>query len=628
MDRPKRKSEWDQSCENEGGQEAFVAEVRVAFWRRKRWLLWAAGGLLATLLAVVVVWLVLLHQAEPILRDHIVEALEDSFHARVELDSFHVSLVNGLWAEGKGLRIWPPAQVEGILVPRPAKPLPGSSKSGAPAANPSGPNAPETNPPRMQAAESGTPEPVKPLLRIEEFRFHAPLHYQPGKPFHVALVELKGLEIDLPPKSHFNHVVASATDPDAKTPSTTATVKHKVGAAWFRFQVDSIECTGARLVLETSKPGKLPLEFAIARLKLSGIAAGHAMSFDAELTNPRPVGTIHTAGTFGPWKVADPGESPVAGDYRFDHADLASFNGIAGILNSTGHYQGTLRDLVVDGQTETPDFRLTHFGNAIPLSTHFHATVDATNGDTWLDPVDATLGHSHFTAKGQIVRVLQAVSGQPHNSGHDISLAVNVDRARIEDFLRLASHSPQPLLTGSVTMKTTLHIPPGPVPVHERLQLNGFFALDQARFTSSKIQNRIAEMSLRGQGRPQDLKTTDPASILSHMQGNFQLATGVLTLPTLDYTVPGAQIQLHGSYGLDGGTLDFTGTAKMQATVSQMVGGWKGKLLKPANRFFEKDGAGAEVPIHIEGTREEPKFGIDFERMRSRSPKQPGENSR
>jgi hypothetical protein len=190
-------------------------------------------------------------------------------------------------------------------------------------------------------------------------------------------------------------------------------------------------------------------------------------------------------------------------------------------------------------------------------------------------------------------------------------------------------------MTGSVTMKFKLHIPPGTAPVHERLELKGSFALDRARFASAKIQDRIAELSLRGQGRLQDLKdlkaldplkTADAASILSQMQGNFQLAKGLLTLPALDYAVPGALIQLHGTYVLDGGALDFTGTAKMEATVSQMVGGWKGLLLKPANRFFKKDGAATEIPIHIEGTREDPKFGIDFNRMKSSSPERPGEN--
>ena len=45
------------------------------------------------------------------LRAAIVEKLEEHFHAHVELDSFRVSLRNGVWAEGKGLRIWPPPKM-------------------------------------------------------------------------------------------------------------------------------------------------------------------------------------------------------------------------------------------------------------------------------------------------------------------------------------------------------------------------------------------------------------------------------------------------------------------------------------------------------------------------------------
>jgi len=549
-------------------QEADLTEVRKSFWRSNRWLRWVAVGLLLAAAAVAWTVAVLLHRAEPFLRARIVEGLQDHFHARVELDSFHVSLTNGLWAEGKGLRIWPPAQVEGVTVP-------GIAAAG------------------------------EPLIRLEEFRFHAPWHYAPGKPFHISVVELKGLEVHLPPRSHFANPPEVAGQPEA--------LRRKIDASLVSFIVDTIQCNGAHLVVETSKPGKLPMEFAIERLKLTGVAAGGAMGYEAELTNPRPVGKIYATGSFGPWQVADPGESPVAGNYRFEHADLASFKGIAGILDSTGRYQGTLRELVVDGETETPDFRLTHFGNPLPLHTRFHARVDGTNGDTWLDPVEATLGQSHFWVQGQIVRVTAAdAAGALHSIGHDLALTVNVDQGRIEDFLRLASHSPTPLLTGAVSLKAALHIPPGAAPVHERLKLNGSFALDQAQFASPKIQSRIAELSLRGQGLPQNVKTIDPASIRSAMHGSFQVAGGVLSLPALDYTVPGAEIQLKGTYGLEGGALNFAGYAKMQATVSKMVGGWKGFLLKPVDRYLRKDGAGTEVPIHIEGTREEPEFGIDF----------------
>jgi hypothetical protein len=549
-----------------------VTEQRKSFWRRHGWAKWVAGGLLLALAVTAVVVDLGLRRAEPYLRARIVAGLESRFNARVELDSFHVSLVNGLWAEGKGLRIWPPAQVEGVGVPE------------------------------------GHGEP---LIRLDDFRFHAPLRYRPGTPIHVSVVELKGLSIQLPPRSHFEHPATEGVG------GAEAAGKPRGAVSLVSFDVDRVECTGAELIMETDKPGKLPLEFAIARVSLTNIASGGAIGFNADLTIPKPLGTIKTKGSFGPWQKTDPGESPLAGDYRFEHADLATFKGIAGILDSTGHFQGTLRDLTVDGETRTPDFRLTHYGNTLSLTTRFHARVDGTNGDTWLEPVDATLGHSHFTAQGAIVRVPEAVvGGAQQYGGHDIALTVNVDRARIEDFLRLASRSNNVILTGDVTVKTKLHIPPGTAPLHERLKLDGWFALDKARFTSAKIQGRITELSLRGQGRPNELKTTDPASILSHMESSFQLAGGVIMLPALDYTVPGAKIELKGTYGLEGGALNFDGTAKMEASVSKMVGGWKGLLLKPVDRRFKKDGVGTEVPIHIEGTREKPKFGIGINRIK------------
>jgi len=52
-------------------------------------------------------------------------------------------------------------------------------------------------------------------------------------------------------------------------------------------------------------------------------------------------------------------------------------------------------------------------------------------------------------------------------------------------------------------------------------------------------------------------------------------------------------------------------------------------LLKPADHYFKKDGAGTEVPIHISGTREDPAFAVDIGRLKlgaKIASKQPGEN--
>lgn len=373
-------------------------------------------------------------------------------------------------------------------------------------------------------------------------------------------------------------------------------------------EVERIECTRVQLTVETDKPGKLPQVYDISRASFTGVSATQPTHFEADLTIPRPQGAVHSSGNFGPWMVSDPGESPIVGDYRLSHADLGVFKGIGGNLDSTGHYEGTLRDINVNGQTSSPDFRLKHFGNTLPLKTTFRARVDGTNGDTRLDSVDATLGRSHFTTQGAILRIAPNATNV---GGHLISLAVQVDHTPIEDLLRLASHSANPILSGSVVAKAELHIPPGPAPVHERINIAGHFSLDSARFSSPGIQSKIEQLSLRSQGHPDAAKNSPPVAISSQMQGDFHLEGGILSLSTLDYSVPGTTIELQGKYGIEGGTLDFRGRAKMDATVSQMVGGWKGLLLKPTDRFFRKDGAGTSVPIHITGTRDQPVFGVE-----------------
>ena len=569
-----------------------MSESQRSLRRRFRWLWWTGGVFLFILASLTVTGFVVARRTEPFLRARIVQALSSAFHARVELDSFHVSLGNGfrgewgIWAQGRGLRIWPPDRSAGVEVV----------------------NVPS----------------VEPLIALASFRFHVPLRYkrfESDQTINVGDIRLEGLHIHLPPKSHFLHVGPTPGSAPSQAGSVALPIKVRLGI---------IECSDATLLLDTSKPGKRPVEIDILHLTLTGVLPGQPMHFEAQLINPKPVGAIHTQGLFGPWQVSDPGESPVSGSYRFDHADLGDFSGLSGILSSTGDYSGTLRNINVDGQTDTPDFSLTHFGNKMDLQTRFHAIVDGTNGDTHLDPVNAILGHSHILARGQVVRAFAPDSDNLHSIGHDIDLDVEIKDGRIEDFLHLTSNSSTPLLTGDVAVRTSLRISPGKDAVQDRLVLKGRFELNQAQFSSDKVQQRIAELSLRGQGRPHDAKSPDREDVQSAMQSNFQMANGVITLPDLVFTVPGADIDLAGTYKLDGGLLGFVGKAKMQATVSKMVGGWKGVLLKPADRFFKKDGAGTEVPIHIAGTYKNPEFGVDVKGIEVKShthPQRPDEQS-
>ena len=192
-----------------------------------------------------------------------------------------------------------------------------------------------------------------------------------------------------------------------------------------------MDCTDTVLSLGTDKPGKLPQKFVIQSLTLRTIGAGQPMDFTAMLTNPKPVGQIESRGYFGPWNAAQPGATAVGGTYSFHDADLGTIKGIGGILSSAGGYQGTLDKIVVDGKTDTPDFQVKISGHKVPLHTEFHAIVDGTDGNTYLQPVKAQFLHSFLTARGYVVRD----QGEP---GRHVYLDVDMDQARIEDLLRLA----------------------------------------------------------------------------------------------------------------------------------------------------------------------------------------------
>ena len=558
--------------------------------RGHHWLKWAATALIVILAAAGIAVAVLMRRAEPMLRGLIVERLQDAFHARVELDSFHISIANGIWAEGKGLRIWPSAH---------------AAVETAPAAN----------------------GPDKPLIDLADFRFHAPLQYKPGSPIRIAKVQLEGLAIDVParpqavesgikPRNEQGPHFEVLPNPPLNPGGSVAGDIGPINGPLLHFEIGSIDCSNAKLTMETSKPGKLPLEFDIRHLLLTHVSTTEAMDFDAQLINPKPKGTVLAKGKFGPWVVEDPGATSVEGTYKFENADLGTFKGIGGILNSTGSYSGALRQLQVEGDASVPKFFLSSFGTPLPLNTHFHALVDGTNGDTWLQPVEATLGRSHFTTQGNVVRV--------PGSGHQITLSVNVDRGRMEDFLRLASHTGNAMLSGDVKARANVDLEPGPEKVEKRIRIKGQFALDDAVFASANVQQKVGELSLRGQGKPEELKSASAADVHSTMQSDFTMASGVVSLPDLVYTVPGVEIDLAGTYGVADGKLAFNGNAKLQATVSQIVGGWMGVLLKPADRLFKKDGAGTEVSIQVDGTREDPQFTVGAIGLKKTFAERPG----
>ena len=200
--------------------------------------------------------------------------------------------------------------------------------------------------------------------------------------------------------------------------------------------IDHVTARDAQLIIVPKEPGKEPKVWAIHTLELDSVGFNRSMPFTATLTNPIPIGEIATTGSFGPWMKGDPGRTPLSGRYSFEHADLSTIDGIGGILTSTGTFAGILSRIDVDGKTSTPDFRLDIGGQPVPLETTFHSVVDGTNGNTYLNQVNAMLGETAIEASGE-------VASAPHVKGRTVKIDMTIKNGRIEDLLQLAVQRPQ-----------------------------------------------------------------------------------------------------------------------------------------------------------------------------------------
>ncbi|MBV9442583.1 MAG: hypothetical protein JO217_07790, partial [Acidobacteriaceae bacterium] len=426
------------------------------------------------------------------------------------------------------------------------------------------------------------------LIAIDRFQFHSGILGLFFKPMHVRRVEVTSLQINIPPR-----------ELRRQSPEKKSRYRGKI-----KMVVDDIVCDNSKLIIEASNPNKDPKNFELKHIELHNVGKNAPWKYDAVLTNAVPRGEIRSSGSFGPWQTESPGDSAVDGHYVFHHADLNTIKGIGGILSSVGDFKGQLNRIVVDGTTDTPDFSLDTANRPVPLHTEFHVIVDGITGDTYLQLIRAKLDNSSFTTSGSVINI--------KGRGHRIHLDVDVPAARVEDFLELAVKTRPVVMTGTIATATKLEIRPGTESLTQKLSFDGHFTLSDIHFTDPKVQDKVDALSFRARGEPKKAKPGAP-DVNSHMTGSFRMAEGAIRFSRLSYVLPGARVNLEGIYTLDGQHFDFYGKVLTQASLSHMVDSpWLSLLLKAASPFFSRKGGGAEIPISIQGTKSEPKFGLDL----------------
>lgn len=524
------------------------------FVRRRKWVIVSiaiAGLLIAALISLAA----RVPFSSNALRAKVIAALEDQLDSSVELDELSVRVYPRLHAEGRGLTVRHKGRTD-----------------------------------------------VPPLIRIQQLDIDTDLLGMWRQ--RVAHLKLSGLVISIPPHDD-DEDDAHAVSMEGNRRERSDRNDEPRNAS--RIIIDELEAPEAELRILRHDPDKRPRTWYLHKLRLRQVGLRTAMPFEATLTNAVPPGRIETKGTFGPWRRQVPGQTPLDGTFTFNDADLGVFKGISGRLSAKGTYQGSLERISVEGRTETPDFSVTASGHQVPLTTTYHAIVDGTNGNTTLDPVNATFLNTSLVARGGVYDVKDV-------KGRDVVLDIAMDNGRLEDVMRLAVPTSKPPMTGALHLLTKFKLPPGDVDVVKKLQLDGRFAIVRGRFTNPDVQRKINELSDKARAKGNDASL---ASVSSDFAGRFRMQHGVLALPSVSFDVPGAVVELAGQYAMQSEAIDFAGNLFMDAKLSETQTGWKAMVLKIFDPLVRKNGK-TVIPLKISGSRSDPHFGVDVKKVMTR----------
>ena len=417
------------------------------------------------------------------------------------------------------------------------------------------------------------------------------------RPGYIAHIELHGLQIHVLRRGS---TAVPAAPPD-QNPSST-----RVG-----------EVLANNALLEIARQSGEPLRFEIHSLTLNAVSRKEGFSYDVAFLNALPPGEIQSRGHFGPWNASDPGQTPVRGTYKFEHAYLGVFKGIDGVLISHDSFQGTLAQVETHGSVDIPDFKVRRAERSSPIESRFDSFVNTLNGDVRLD-VETRIVKTNVLARG-------SVEGTRGRHGKVTSLDLNVSDGRIQDIFRLFIREPRSPIVGTVSFRAHVTIPPKGRPFEQEVTLAGDFGIEDSRFTKAETQTKVDNLSERARGKKIDNKDNekgketkvdddaDSSRVISDLKGHVVLKDGVATLTNISFSVPGVIANMHGTFNLLNEKIDFHGTLKTDAEFSKVGGGGiKSIFLKPFDAVFKKKPKGAEIPVKMTGTYAHPEPGLEI----------------
>ena len=383
------------------------------------------------------------------------------------------------------------------------------------------------------------------------------------------------------------HLQVPAKEP-AGEPSPVMPLTYSEGGG--SVAIGTITADGAVLDFLSDKSGVQPLRLIARKIVLRDVGSEGPLTYQTEIYNPRPEGEIRSSGTWGPWDPHHPGTTALKGTYEYRNVKLSSLPKLNGMLHSQGSFSGTLAQINAGGDVSVSDFKIGDARRGSQLRANFQVDVDATSGDVELKQVAAWLNSSALVLRGSVSRA----TGQP---GMTITLAVNSNKARVEDLLELFSGEDQPPMTGNLGFRGNVSIPPGEAPLVDRMSLNGTFGIDAGLFSDKSTEREMAKLSVSAIRGDKEEDRENPQTVLLNVKGSLEAAR----VDQLSFDVPGAHAKLSGTFSLTGYQSNLHGVLMTGGDVADATTGIKSVFLKALTPFFRHHKHDKIVPFKVTG---------------------------
>jgi hypothetical protein len=362
--------------------------------------------------------------------------------------------------------------------------------------------------------------------------------------------------------------------------------------------VEHLTVDRSSLVIDGSRPGDDPFEMGIDHADLRNVSPGRPMRFDMILQCMKPRGRLEVKGEYGP-KASEAGRTPTKGHFRLVQADLGVFHGLGGVLTGEGNFEGPMEHIRVAGTTNVPDFKVAD--KSTSRRSRFRAVYGVRERHDRRHSV-ATGGIGDSPHAHPLGRRCRAAGGGGQGSPSRIPVGTGP---------RAGSALPGDQSTSSCDERTDLYrahalVPPEEGEFLKRVQLDGDFGIQGAKFGNPKTQSNVTKLSERASGDKND--DVDPSSVISDLKGHVRMRGGVAYLSNVSFRLPGATASLAGTFNVITHVVNIQGKLAMEAELSQATSGVKSFFLKALDPFFKRRHAGAVIPVRITGTSSHPVF--------------------